>query len=71
MQFRRVRDLETRHEFDVPETDQRIEAGLLEPVKSKQYPPSARARPAKHFVASKGVTSKPSVTAEPKEAPRG
>lgn len=68
MEFIRVRDKETRHEFDVPSTDKRIEANLLDPIKSKQYPPAKRPRPTKYFVASKGVTPKPSDTAEKKEA---
>lgn len=68
MQFIRVRDPETRHEFDVPETDKRLTSGLYERVKSAKYPPVSRPRPAKHFVASKGVTPKPSKAAEMKEA---
>lgn len=68
MPYIRVRDKSTRHEFDVPDSDWRIEAGLFEQVKPNQYPPAAITRPAKHFVASKGVASKPSVAAENKEA---
>lgn len=68
MSFVRVRDKETRHEFDVPASDWRIEAGLFEQVKPSTYPPVALPRPATHFVASKGVTVKPSVAAETKEA---
>ena len=68
MQFIRVRDPETRHEFDVPETDKRLTSGLYIPVKSVKYPPAPRPRPAKHHVASKGVTRKPSSAAEMKEA---
>lgn len=68
MQFIRVRDPETKHEFDVPETDKRLTSGLYIPVKSSKYPPTIRPRLAKHFVASKGVTPKPSRTAETKGA---
>lgn len=68
MPFIRVRDVETRHEFDVPDSDWRIGAGLFEPVKPKLFPPAPRPRPATHFVASKGVAAKPSVAAETKEA---
>lgn len=64
MLFIRVRDPETKHEFDVPESDKRLTSGLYEPVKSSKYPPVSRPRPAKHFVASKGVAPKPSRTAE-------
>lgn len=71
MPFIRVRDPETKHEFDVLDTDTRITAEQLVPVKSKQYPPAKRPRPAKHFVASKNVNSKPSETAENKEAHSG
>lgn len=67
MPFIRVKDPATGHEFDVPETNKRLVAGVYVPVKSKKYPPSPRVRPAKHFVASKGVTSKPSEAAEPKD----
>ena len=71
MQFIRVRAKETRHEFDVPESDWRIEAGLFEQVKPSTYPPVAYPRPAHNFVASKGVASKPSVAADTKEAHSG
>ena len=37
-QFVRVKDKETKHEFDVPEMDWRIEAGLFERVKADRYP---------------------------------
>lgn len=67
MRFVRVKDKATGHEFDVPETHKKLVSGSYVLVNSKKYPPSPRVRPAKHFVASKGVTSKPSGTAEPKE----
>jgi hypothetical protein len=38
MAFVRVKDKDTRHEFDVPETDWRIEAGIFERVKNDRYP---------------------------------
>lgn len=47
MKFVRVKDLETRHEFDVPEGDWRIEAGLLALVKADRYPPVDRPRRSK------------------------
>ena len=67
MAFVRVKDKETKHEFDVHENDPRIAAGVLELVKSKEYPPVAKARRAKYHVASKGVTPSPSSAAETKE----
>lgn len=45
----RVRDRETKHEYDVLEGDKRIGV-LVDLVKSKRYPPSARARPTKHYL---------------------
>lgn len=65
--FVRVRDKETRHEFDVHESDPRIKKGILELVKSKKYPPVDKARRTKYFVASKGVTSTPSSAAKSEE----
>lgn len=50
MAFIRVRDKETRHEFDVPEHSRLLRLGLVEPVKKKGYPPSPITRPARHFV---------------------
>lgn len=42
--FVRVKDSTSGHEFDVPATDWRIEAGSLIPVKSDRFPPSPVAR---------------------------
>ncbi|AEI11816.1 hypothetical protein [Cellulomonas gilvus] len=53
----RVKDLETRHEFDVPEGDKRIGVSL-ELVKSKRYPPSPWQRPAKHHIDLAGHVSR-------------
>ena len=50
MAYVRVKDQETKHEFDVLETDWRIGAGLLEPVKSDRYPVAAVPRPTKHYL---------------------
>ncbi|MGP7812422.1 hypothetical protein [Glutamicibacter soli] len=69
MAFVRVKDKDTGHEFDVPETDWRIEAGLFTRVSGKDS--VVRPRRPKHRVASKGVTSKPSSAAEKKEAKNG
>lgn len=67
MAFVRVKDKDTKHEFDVSEHDPRINEGSLELIKSKEYPPVEKVRRTKYFVASKGVTSKPSEAAEKKE----
>ena len=44
----RVRDRQTRHEFDLLEGHPWLTRGLVEQVKPKQYPPSRLPRPAKH-----------------------
>lgn len=50
MKFVRVKDKTTRHEFDVPETDWRIEAGLFIRVKGNRFPPVSRPRQPKHYL---------------------
>lgn len=47
--FVRVKDRDTRHEFDVPEGDKRI-GHAFDRVKSDRYPPTSRPRPPKHHV---------------------
>jgi hypothetical protein len=46
--FVRVRDVETKHEFDLPDTHTYIESGLVVLVNDKDYPPSLVARPEKY-----------------------
>jgi len=58
MAFIRVRDKDTRHEFDVPESDWRIRAGLFEPVKSDRYPAVVLPRKPKHHIAPAKAESK-------------
>lgn len=48
--FVRVRDKETRHEFDLLEGHPWLAKGLVEVVKPKLYPPSRLPRPAKHHM---------------------
>lgn len=48
--FVRVRDKNTKHEFDVPEDDWRIAAGLFDPIKSDRFPPVDRPREPKHHI---------------------
>lgn len=48
--FVRVRDPQTRHEFDVPESSHLLRKGLVERVKPKQYPPALYQRRAKHYI---------------------
>lgn len=55
--FIRVRDTQTRHEFDVPETDWRIDAGHFEPIKARRYPPASRPRAPKHYTPAKNVNT--------------
>lgn len=45
----RVKDRETRHEFDVRDDDPRI-GSLLDLVKAKRYPPAHQSRPPKHHL---------------------
>jgi hypothetical protein len=45
--FVRVKDKDSGHEFDVPESDWRIDAGFLVPVKSDRFPLWHAARPPK------------------------
>lgn len=47
--FIRVRDKETRHEFDLVEGHPWLTRGLVEPVKPKLYPRSRYSRPAKPY----------------------
>lgn len=72
--FIRVKDPETKHEFDVPETDPRLRDGRLERVKEKTYPPSSYVRHPKHYVKLAGRTAsretgKASAKPEPQNAP--
>ena len=53
--FIRVKDKSTKHEFDVAETDWRIEAGYFEPIKSDRFPPADRPRVPKHHTPTKNV----------------
>lgn len=47
--FVRVKDRDTRHEFDVPEEDPRIGVSLLK-VKPSRYPPTDRPRRPKYYI---------------------
>jgi len=46
----RVRDRQTRHEFDVHEDSILLRRGAVELVKPKQYPPARLRRPTKHHL---------------------
>lgn len=54
--FIRVRDKETRHEFDVYEDDPRI-GSVFEHVKPVRYPPAATMRPPKYNTDLAGQTA--------------
>lgn len=47
--FVRVRDPQTRHEFDVDESSHLLRKGLVERVKPKQYPPARFQRRPKYY----------------------
>lgn len=49
----RVRDKDTKHQFDVPEGDKRI-GGALELVKKPHYAPSRYPRPPKYHLSLAG-----------------
>jgi hypothetical protein len=42
-----VKDPATGHQFDVPENDWRLDAGIFTRIKEDRYPPVARPRQAK------------------------
>lgn len=50
MMYVRVRDKDTKHEFDLPEGHVWITEGSVELVSKKAYPPSEVVRPPRHFV---------------------
>lgn len=64
----RVRDVETKHEFDVPEQHPFITRGLFVPVKSKRYPPSHVERPMKAHLKPASIRARQSATST--EAPQ-
>lgn len=65
--FVRVRDPQTRHEFDLPEGHRLLRLGLVVRVKPRRYPPSSRARRPKHHVNLSGRT----VPRQPKSSGAG
>jgi len=75
----RVRDPQTKHEFDRLETDPAVVSGRFERVKQKAYPPAAVPRPPKHYKKLAGLSaSRESAPSEPetteateKEKPNG
>lgn len=64
----RVRDVELKHEFDVPEGHPFIGRGLFVPVKSDRYPPSHVARPMKAHIKPASARARQSATSA--EAPQ-
>jgi len=50
MAFVRVKDKDTGHEFDVPESDWRISEGLFTVVKGDRFPRVDRPRIPKHNI---------------------
>ncbi|AYR00984.1 hypothetical protein PBI_ISOLDE_15 [Arthrobacter phage Isolde] len=53
--FIRVKDKETKHEFDVSESDWRIAEGIFDPIKSDRFPPVDRPRAPKHYTPNKNA----------------
>jgi hypothetical protein len=53
--FIRVKDKETKHEFDVVESDWRIAEGIFDPIKSDRFPPVDRPRAPKHYTPNKNT----------------
>lgn len=56
-QYIRVKDKDTKHEFDVPKGSPLLSKGLVEPVKSDLYPESPVPRPPKHYLKPAGQSS--------------
>lgn len=50
----RVKDPETKHEWDEPETSPLITKGQVQVVKSERYPPTTTMRPTKYYLPAKG-----------------
>ena len=65
MLYVRVKDKDTGHEFDVPESDKRIGKSFT-PISKKHYPPSRVPRRPKYHIGSAPapVTNKPPVEAD-------
>jgi hypothetical protein len=57
MDFVRVKDRETKHEFDVPESDARIGV-FFDLVKQDRFPPVVRPRRPKYFIQPARATKK-------------
>lgn len=55
----RVKDPDTKHEWDEPEGSPLIRDGKVQVVKSDRYPPSTVARPAKHHLERKSRRGAP------------
>lgn len=66
----RVTDPSNGHQFDRPEGDPLIEAGLLVPLDSPRWPPSDVERPAKHHIPTKSPASRPVQSASAAAAPQ-
>jgi hypothetical protein len=69
--FVRVKDVDTKHEYDVRETSVLIRDGKVDVVKSDRYPPSPYPRPAKHHVAAKKLAKAPASRQTPEPSGDG
>lgn len=50
----RVKDPDTKHEFDVPETSYLLRRGLVARIKEERFPPSPVPRRPKHYIKPAG-----------------
>jgi len=69
--FIRVRDPETKHEFDVRETSLLLRRELVTVVKQAAYPPSPVARRTKHHDPAKNVAKVPASRQTPEPSGDG
>lgn len=60
----RVKDPESKQEWDEPEGSPLIASGAVQVIKSDRYPPSTAIRPTKRFLAPKARGSKPKPAGE-------
>lgn len=62
----RVKDPDTKHEFDVPETSRLLTKGLVTPVKGSRYPAAEYPRPPKYHLslAARRAAEKPAPAGE-------
>lgn len=62
----RVKDPDTKHEFDIRDDHALLTSGRVTPVKSTRYPPAENPRPPKHHLslAARRAAEKPAPAGE-------